>query len=280
MASSLAVELALWSLDQFGLLPAPDPWLATDAVLGITDWLWAAQAIIAAVCLGVIYLRYRLPGRSRGRRVMAWLGCALSSLVILVGAAVTVATAGDGFDGNGLPGNVASPVNLPPAQRSTVEYCRPDGVPLAMDVYTPGKQTNRLAPVALYVHGGGFMLGNRKDHGLGATLANSAGALFSPLQHRLNANGYLVASIDYRLAPAAPWPAQIVDAKCAVRFLKAHAADLRIDPNRIAVWGSSAGGTLVSLLGTTTPTAGFDVGQYLDQSSSVRAVVDMFGPQT
>ncbi|MEC3982858.1 alpha/beta hydrolase, partial [Amycolatopsis sp. H20-H5] len=99
-----------------------------------------------------------------------------------------------------------------------------------------------------------------------------------PLQRALNARGYVVASLDYRLAPAAPWPAQLTDAKCAVRFLRAHAAALRIDPARIGVWGSSAGGQLAALLGTAGPAAGFDVGQYLEQPSAVRAVVDMFGP--
>jgi len=63
-----------------------------------------------------------------------------------------------------------------------------------------------------------------------------------------------------------------------VRFLRAHATDLNIDPDRIGVWGSSAGGTLSSLLGLANPEAGFDHGQYIDQSSAVQAVVDMFGP--
>jgi acetyl esterase/lipase len=160
-----------------------------------------------------------------------------------------------------------------------VEYCRPDGVPLAMDLYMPpaAARTGRPAPVAMYVHGGGI-LGDRKVQGAGASLANHAGALFTPLQRQLNARGFVVASIDYRLPPATPWPAQIEDVKCAVRFLRAHAADLGIDPGRIGVWGSSGGGQLASLLGLTAPGAGFDHGQYLPHSSAVQAVVDMFGP--
>jgi acetyl esterase/lipase len=88
----------------------------------------------------------------------------------------------------------------------------------------------------------------------------------------------VVASIDYRLPPLSPWPAQIQDAKCAVRFLRAHASALGVDPARIGAWGSSGGGTLASLLGLAGPQAGFDHGPYADQPSRVQAVVDMFGP--
>jgi acetyl esterase/lipase len=86
----------------------------------------------------------------------------------------------------------------------------------------------------------------------------------------------VVASIDYRLPPLSPWPAQLEDAKCAVRFLRAHAGALGIDPGRIGAWGSSGGGTLVSLLGLAGLDAGFDRGPWPDRSSGVQ--VDMFGP--
>jgi acetyl esterase/lipase len=130
--------------------------------------------------------------------------------------------------------------------------------------------------VALYVHGGGIW-GDRKPYGLGAKQANHPGALFMPLRRQLNARGFVVASIDYRLPPATPWPAQLQDAKCAVRFLRAHARELGIDPGRIGAWGSSGGGWLASLLGLAGPDAGFDTGQYPEASSQVQAVVDMFG---
>jgi len=66
--------------------------------------------------------------------------------------------------------------------------------------------------------------------------------------------------------------------KCAIRHFRANAATYKLDPNRIGVWGGSAGGHLVAMLGTTDKGAGFDVGEYLDQSSRVQAVVDLFGP--
>jgi acetyl esterase/lipase len=65
--------------------------------------------------------------------------------------------------------------------------------------------------------------------------------------------------------------------KCAVRSIRAHAAEYNIDPKRIGAWGASAGGHLVALLGTADESAGWDVGQYLDQSSRVNVVVDMYG---
>lgn len=199
-------------------------------------------------------------------------------LVVVLGTVLGVAAASDGFTGTGPPTGAVPPQHLAVGQVSTVEYCRPHGAPLAMDVYIPTAAAPRPAPVVLYVHGGGLMIGDRKTAGLGAALADNAGALFGPLQHRLTARGFVVASIDYRLAPAAPWPAQIQDVKCAVRFLRAHSYALGIDPARIGAWGSSAGGQLVSLLGTTGQAAGFDTGEYRNQSSAVQAVVDMFGP--
>jgi acetyl esterase/lipase len=122
-------------------------------------------------------------------------------------------------------------------------------------------------PAVLYVHGGGWTKGDK---------AAGAGASEIP---ELISRGYLVAAINYRLAPQYKFPAQIEDVKCAVRFLRANATTYGIDPERIGAWGGSAGGHLVALLGVTDATAGFEGnGGYADQSSRVQAVVDMFGP--
>jgi acetyl esterase/lipase len=93
----------------------------------------------------------------------------------------------------------------------------------------------------------------------------------------MTAHGYLVVSINYRLYPAAQFPAMIQDVKCAVRFLRANAVQYNLDPNRIGAVGVSAGGHLAALLGTTDASAGWDVGEYLDQSSRVQAVIAMAG---
>lgn len=166
------------------------------------------------------------------------------------------------------PGNL--PQGGPGGQSLTptlpdVTYCTMDGVELKMDLYYPAEGTGPY-PVAMYVHGGGWSKGDK---------AEGAGAKeILPLQSA----GFLVVAVNYRLAPDYQFPAMIEDVKCAVRSLRAHAAEYNLDPNRIGAWGGSAGGHLVSLLGTTDKSAGFDVGEYLEYSSRVQAVVDMFGP--
>lgn len=148
---------------------------------------------------------------------------------------------------------------------SDVTYCTVDGVALKMDVYYPFEEYGRFA-VAMYVHGGGWRKGDK---------SGGAGEMeFAELQQA----GFLVVSVNYRLAPEYEFPAMIEDVKCAVRSLRAHADEYNLAPNRIGVFGSSAGGHLVSMLGVTDESAGFDVGEYLEYSSRVQAVVDMFGP--
>jgi len=146
-----------------------------------------------------------------------------------------------------------------------VVYCSMDGVPLHADIYFP-KNGSGTTPLLIYIHGGGWRSGNK-----------SGGTGFMDFPALLDA-GFTITSIDYRLAPEYKMPAMIEDVKCAVRSFRAHAADYNIDPNHIGAWGVSAGGHLVSMLGTSDESAGFDVGEYLEYSSRVQAVVDMFGP--
>ncbi len=272
--------ILFWALARVvRVIPDPDPWVPVNAVIGFTDDLCAILETASVV--GLAYGAMRRPRErvSLSRRVLtAVVLVPIVAILTLIGLLGVIAST-DGLAGAGFPAGAVDPGHLPAGQMSTVEYCRPEGVPLAMDLYMPagGDRGGTAAPVALYVHGGGVW-GDRKTTGPGATLANHAGALFGPVRERLNGRGFVVASIDYRLPPGTPWPAQIEDTKCAVRFLRARALDLGVDAGRIGVWGSSGGGVLASLLGLTAPQAGFDVGQYLDQSSDVQAVVDMFGP--
>jgi acetyl esterase/lipase len=159
----------------------------------------------------------------------------------------------------------AEPAMPPPARRDVV-YCAPGGVPLKLDLYAPAKPASGPLPAVLFVHGGSWSGGDK---------AGSEGVLETA---DLLERGYLVAAINYRLFPEYTFPAPIHDVKCAVRYLRANAAALGIDPQRIGAWGTSAGGMLVSLLGTTDRGAGLEGdGGYADQSSRVQAVADLFG---
>ncbi len=141
-----------------------------------------------------------------------------------------------------------------------------DNVSLKMDIYYPQTAAGAL-PVVMYVHGGGWTGGDK-----------TAGAGANEIPEMIK-RGYLVVSVNYRLAPQYKFPAMIEDVKCAVRYLRATASDYGLDPDKIGVWGGSAGGHLVALLGTADASAGFEGSSgYLDQSSRVRAVVDFFGP--
>ena len=163
------------------------------------------------------------------------------------------------------PAGAAGPTYPTWSGTREVTYCDPGGQPLAMTLFAPAAQDHPV-PLVLQVHGGGWERGHRLDD-----LASSSTA------QALVAAGFAVASIDYRLAPANPWPDQIDDVTCAVRYLRAQAGPLGIDPAHLAAWGSSAGGQLVALLGTSGAAFPGD-GQWPDQPDTVAAVVDEFGP--
>jgi len=112
------------------------------------------------------------------------------------------------------------------------------------------------------MHGGAWLFGSKSDR--------------VPLDYVKG--GYAVASLNYRYSSGAIFPAQIEDCKAAVRWLRAHAAMYHLNPNRFAAYGQSAGGHLAALLGTTGQTKSFDVGEFLDYSSKVQAVIDFYGP--
>jgi acetyl esterase/lipase len=146
-----------------------------------------------------------------------------------------------------------------------IAYCAPGGKPQTLDLYEPAGPGAH--PVAVYIHGGGWRTGSSALHGLFAALARD-----------LTARGVAVASINYRLSARQRWPAPIVDSKCSIRFLRAHAAQYRLDPARIAAYGDSAGGHLASLVGLLPKYSRFDRGAWGDQSSAVSAVADLYGP--
>jgi acetyl esterase/lipase len=128
-------------------------------------------------------------------------------------------------------------------------------------------------PVVVFLHGGGWRLGSR--HSAGPAYRDADPGPFE----RVARAGVAVASIDYRLSGEAAWPAQLHDAKAAVRWLRFRAAELGIDPDRVASWGESAGGHLAELLGLTGDDADLEgaVG-VTGPSSRVRAVAAWYAP--
>jgi acetyl esterase/lipase len=129
-----------------------------------------------------------------------------------------------------------------------VEYARVPGVPdweapLHLDLLLPTPLPAPAVPAVIYLHGGGWRAGSR---------AQGWYPWLSPL---LASQGFVTANVTYRLTDRAPFPAQLDDVKAAVRFLRAQAGSYGIDPDRIGVWGDSAGGHLASLLGVTSDAA-------------------------
>lgn len=120
-------------------------------------------------------------------------------------------------------------------------------------------------PLIIWLHGGGWMSGDK---------SRGVERIF-PLVRA----GFVGASVQYRLSQEAIFPAQIHDAKCAVRFLRHHARQYNIDPQRIGVWGASAGGHLASLLAVTGETRALDGARgWPETSSAVQAACSWYGP--
>jgi len=165
--------------------------------------------------------------------------------------------------GTAASGGTSAPHQLGAGQQVTVAYCNGQRARIMEPPILRAP-----APAAVYVHGGSWVSGNLETGGF---IIRTVGPDLASL-------GFVVVSIDYRLGPREPWPAQIEDVKCAIRYLRAHAHALNINPDAIGAWGHSAGGHLVALLGMAGPTAGWDVGAYPGVSSNVQAVVDMAGP--
>ena len=153
-----------------------------------------------------------------------------------------------------------APPGLPPSRMLTnIAYVANGTGNQKLDLYLPASGTNW--PLIVWIHGGGWMEGSKEQ----------------PPGLRFLVHGFALASINYRLSQEAIFPAQLLDCKAAIRWLRAHAVEHGIDPDRIGVWGAS-GGHLAAMLGTTGGVKEFDQGDNPGVSSRVQAVCDCFGP--
>lgn len=123
-------------------------------------------------------------------------------------------------------------------------------------------RTKELKPAIIYFPGGGFTSANHEQ--------------YIEMRMALAKAGFVVASAEYRVVPDR-FPALVIDAKSAVRYLRAHAREFGIDPNRIGVMGDSAGGYVSQMAAVTNGEKEFDQGDFLDQSSDVQAAVTIYG---
>jgi len=147
-----------------------------------------------------------------------------------------------------------------------VEYGRAGDRPLLLDAVRPKEPAEERLPAIVFIHGGGWRSGDKR------------GAIPRLAQFAASGN-YVGFTISYRLSGEATWPAQIYDCKAAIRWVRANAEKYGVDPRRIGVWGSSAGGHLVNLLGTSGGAEQLegDCGSP-DRSSRVACVVAFCGP--
>jgi acetyl esterase/lipase len=175
-------------------------------------------------------------------------------------------------------GQSGQPGQGPPGQRPRipdsvkaeldVPYAETDNPRQRLDLYLPkNPKSDKPLPVVAFIHGGAW-LGGDKQAGVG---------MIAPL---VASGEYAGVSIGYRLSGEAIWPAQIHDCKAAIRWLRANAKKYNLDPDRIGVTGTSAGGHLVAMLGTSGDVAALEgtLGSHTGVSSRVACVVDQFGP--
>ncbi len=148
-------------------------------------------------------------------------------------------------------------------QYRDLEYARVGDRSLFLDLYQPETASDSASPTVIWVHGGAWRSGSKKD---------------VPVARWLD-QGLAIASVDYRLSPEATFPAQVHDIKAAIRFLRAHADKYRLDPSRFIVAGSSAGGHLAALVGVTGGVSELEgeVGEFGSTDSGVQGIVSFYG---
>jgi acetyl esterase/lipase len=141
----------------------------------------------------------------------------------------------------------------------SIGYTEADTSSQSLDLFLPWKLPPGPLPLVILIHGGGWLSGDKKD--------------FAGLAPEFVSRGFAVATINYRLSSQGTWPAQIVDSKAAVRWLRTNASQYHLDPKRFAVGGHSAGAHLAAFLGATNGVKEFDKGTNLNASSDVQAVL-------
>jgi acetyl esterase/lipase len=156
------------------------------------------------------------------------------------------------------------------AYDNVVYSCEPGYRPLFLDLRIPRPGTEPH-PLIIWIHGGGWIYGSRRR--LPPHLFDNA------VHDQMLDAGYAVAAVDYRLAREAGFPGMLLDVKAAVRWLRGHAADFDLDPQRVVFWGESAGAHLALMAAMCTALDGGErTGEHREQSEMPAVVVDWYGP--
>ncbi len=159
---------------------------------------------------------------------------------------------------------IQQPTEIPAGviEEKDIEYGKGGDKALLLDLYRP-ETSDAPLPAMVFIHGGGWSGGERQDY------------KFYTVEFARQ--GYVAATITYRLRQEAPFPAALQDAKCAVRWMRANATKYNIDPDRIAVIGGSAGGHLSLMVAYSDGPEFEGLGGNADQSSRVQAVINFYG---
>ena len=213
-----------------------------------------------------LYARERaLPRIARGRFELLMVSGLLAATVCWTVQGAEAVGAKPGAPHVGAAKPAAQAAHLPKGFRveKDLQYVSGGDEAQRLDLYLPEQPGAKPLPLVIWIHGGGWRGGNK-------TGCPALGML---------AMGYAVASVEYRFSQKALFPAQIQDCQAALRWLRANSKKYNLDADHFGVWGSSAGGHLVALLGTSGGKHAFaPVGGNEEQSDRVQAVCDFFGP--
>jgi acetyl esterase/lipase len=252
-------------------------WLTTE--LAVHHVVWQAVATVVFIWAGA--LSGWLGWVGLGVTLLSWAGLAVLALRARDTRDVMEAALANGLGANygvalSSPAGGAEP---PPKARTRLAFALPVGrgrvevvrniryAPGAgrrhcLDVYRPRSMVAR-APVVVQVHGGAWVMGNKRQQAL-------------PLMHHLAANGWICVAPNYRLSPQATFPDHLVDLKCALGWVRGHIAEFGGDPEFIVVTGGSAGGHLAALLALTSNDAEYQP-SFTQVDTSVQACVPFYG---
>jgi acetyl esterase/lipase len=271
---SLAAPGALLAL--LIVLPAPSYYLWMAAV-GVSEWsVWLLLAGLTSLACGVGVLFKDRGGAAARAGITLSIVTVVCASVPVVGAFRVAARRGIDLSwGRYFFGAEQADMFAMIDVRRDVEFASPDGRPLRLDVYQPhyaarpasraGVAPRPLSPAVIVIHGGSWRSGVKSD--------------FEMYDRWLAAGGRVVFDVEHRLANSAQrFPAQIIDIKCAIAWVKNHAAQYHVDPGRIALLGRSSGGQLALLAAYTANDPTLRPGSCNAQDTSVRAVISFYGP--